>query len=270
MGPASKTASRLVSAIAGGGVGILPATKGLPALSGRIELRLLLSDNGRAMESFGFPMIFDDAQALILLVEEVCSAEAGAASAANDALDSEPSSEIAEFLEFSLAPIPIAGSLRRRSNPKACPSECFLLCSVRLRGGCSGSTKVVRGDAAADSDNGRFRLCDDRLFSHSPSFSTRLLISTDDRALDFGSLSRGAPIDGRVGRAEGGLGLPKLKTEDMLLLTEWPRIVESELSVPEEMVDSGRGMISTLSEKPTRGRDGGLTGASSTESSGEP
>lgn len=51
-----------------------------------------------------------------------------------------------------------------------------------------------------------------------------------------------------------------LMTEDMLLLTECPRIVDIERPVSDEIVDSGRGMISTFSEKPTRGRDAGLVG----------
>jgi hypothetical protein len=133
----------------------------------------------------------------------------------------------------------------------------------RLRTGASGSTKVVFAGAAADSERGLFKLFDERLFSHSPSFSTRLLISTEDFALGFGSSSSGALSEGLDGRVDGGLGDPRLSTEDMLLLTECPRMVDMELSVSEEMVDSGLGMISTLSEKPTRGRDGGLAACSS-------
>lgn len=38
--------------------------------------------------------------------------------------------------------------------------------------------------------------------------------------------------------------------------------MDSELSVSDEIVDSGRGMYSTLSENPTRGRDGGLAATS--------
>jgi hypothetical protein len=37
--------------------------------------------------------------------------------------------------------------------------------------------------------------------------------------------------------------------------------VEIELSVSDEIVESGRGMMVTLSSKPTRGRDGGLVGS---------
>lgn len=122
---------------------------------------------------------------------------------------------------------------------------------------------MVFGGAAADSESGLFKFCEERLFNHSPSFSTRLLISTDDLALGFDSSSSGAVSIALDGRMEGGLGVPRLSIDEMLLLTEWPRIVDMELSVSEEMVDSGRGMISTLSEKPTRGRDGGLSDCSS-------
>ena len=47
----------------------------------------------------------------------------------------------------------------------------------------------------------------------------------------------------------------------MLLLTECPRTVDMELPVSEEIVESGRGMYSMLSEKPTRGREGFLGGS---------
>jgi hypothetical protein len=56
----------------------------------------------------------------------------------------------------------------------------------------------------------------------------------------------------RAIRVDGGLDVLRLITEDKLPDTEWPpRIVDSELSVSDEMVDRGR-MYSTRSEKPTR------------------
>ena len=58
----------------------------------------------------------------------------------------------------------------------------------------------------------------------------------------------------RVGRPFRLEEVPALKTDDRLLVAEWPRTVE--VSVSEEMVDKGR-MYSTLSEKPTRAREGG-------------
>ena len=45
-------------------------------------------------------------------------------------------------------------------------------------------------------------------------------------------------------------------TDERLFETEWPFTVDMELSVPEDIVDSGR-MYSTCSEKPTRAREGG-------------
>lgn len=52
----------------------------------------------------------------------------------------------------------------------------------------------------------------------------------------------------------------------MLPVTEWlARIVDKLLDVSEDMVESGRGMNSTVSEKPTRVRDGAPTARFSTE-----
>lgn len=70
-------------------------------------------------------------------------------------------------------------------------------------------------------------------------------------------------------RTDGGLDAPILSTDEMLLFTEWPLRVDTELSVSEEMVESGRGMNSTLSENPTRGREGGLAMGFSSASSNE-
>jgi hypothetical protein len=54
-------------------------------------------------------------------------------------------------------------------------------------------------------------------------------------------------------RAEGGV--PKLSTELMLFVTECEAlIVDMELDVSDEIVDSGRGINSSVSEKPTLGR----------------
>lgn len=62
----------------------------------------------------------------------------------------------------------------------------------------------------------------------------------------------------RVGRE------PILITEDILLFTECPLLVDTEPS--DEMTESGLGIISTFSEKPTRGRDPGLLGEESRDS----
>jgi hypothetical protein len=58
-------------------------------------------------------------------------------------------------------------------------------------------------------------------------------------------------------------GEPMLITEEMLLLTEWFLLVLKDPS--DEIVESGLGMISTFSEKPTQRRDPGLTGDDSRE-----
>jgi hypothetical protein len=44
--------------------------------------------------------------------------------------------------------------------------------------------------------------------------------------------------------------------DEKLPETEWPRIVDIELSVSEEMMERGR-MYSTFSENPTRALEGG-------------
>lgn len=53
-----------------------------------------------------------------------------------------------------------------------------------------------------------------------------------------------------------GLEVPELMTDDKLFVAEWPRNVDMDVSVSDEMVDRGR-MYSTLSENPTRAREGG-------------
>ena len=73
--------------------------------------------------------------------------------------------------------------------------------------------------------------------------------------------------DRRPIRADGGVDAPPLTIEDRLPVAEWPRKVDSEVSVSDEMVDSGR-MYSILSEKPTRALEGGRLGEES-ESSGK-
>lgn len=126
--------------------------------------------------------------------------------------------------------------------------------------------KVSVGEAALASDALPTVELDDLLFSHSPSFSMRLLTSIEERALGACSLIEAMLVvlsDCRWLRVEGGLGEPMLIIEEMLLFSEWPRAVDMEPSVSEEMVESGLGMISTLSEKPTRGRDTGLEGEES-------
>ena len=45
--------------------------------------------------------------------------------------------------------------------------------------------------------------------------------------------------------------MPRLAIEFMLLVTEWPRIVELLLSVSEDIIERGLGITSTMSEKST-------------------
>jgi hypothetical protein len=47
--------------------------------------------------------------------------------------------------------------------------------------------------------------------------------------------------------------------EERLPVAEWPRIVDNDVSVSDEMVERGR-IYSTLSEKPTLALDGGRFG----------
>ena len=55
--------------------------------------------------------------------------------------------------------------------------------------------------------------------------------------------------------AGGGLEVPPLIIDEMLPVREWlARIVDRLLDVSDEMVDSGRGINSIVSENPTRGR----------------
>lgn len=122
--------------------------------------------------------------------------------------------------------------------------ECFLLCGFRVLAVDSGVAKVSLGDGAPDSETGLVKLCCDDRFSHSPSFSIRLLISTEDLERDFISASS-AMLGGVNATRDGGLGTPKLNIELMLLLTECPRTVCREPSVSEEIVESGLGMTST-------------------------
>lgn len=94
-----------------------------------------------------------------------------------------------------------------------------------------------------------------------------------------GEMSRTAPavlgrpfsnvmlIAGRVMR--GGVDVPMLMIEDRLPVAECPRIVDMEVSVSDEIVESGR-MYSTLSEKPTRALDTGRCGEESEDSGKNP
>jgi hypothetical protein len=91
-------------------------------------------------------------------------------------------------------------------------------------------------------------------------FGAPLLMAASDGMSGWSTLmDSSSKVVLRAGRLNllEGLAAPVLMTDDMLPVTEWPRMVDIELSVSEDMVESGR-MYSTRSEKPTRARDGGL------------
>jgi hypothetical protein len=101
------------------------------------------------------------------------------------------------------------------------------------------------------------------LFNQAPSLSTRLPISMEDRFLGACS-TMAAMLPALSERCEVRTGgEPILITEDMLLLTEWFLLVLKDPS--DEITESGLGMISTFSEKPTQRRDPGLIGEESRE-----
>lgn len=90
---------------------------------------------------------------------------------------------------------------------------------------------------------------------------SRMLPELCGRTLEFSS-SKVVWSGRRAMRVDGGLDVPRLMTDDRLFDTECPpRIVDIELSVSDEIVDSGR-MYSTRSEKPTRTRGTTLGGES--------
>jgi hypothetical protein len=70
--------------------------------------------------------------------------------------------------------------------------------------------------------------------------------------------------DGRPILAGCGLELLPPTIDERLFVAEWPRKVDIDVSVSEEMVESGR-MYSTLSENPTRALEGGRAAESSSE-----
>jgi hypothetical protein len=101
------------------------------------------------------------------------------------------------------------------------------------------------------------------LFNQAPSRSTRLLISIEERLRGACSTMEAIlPALSDRWEVRAG-GEPMLITEEMLLLTEWFLLVLKDPS--DEIVESGLGMISTFSEKPTQRRDPGLTGDDSRE-----
>jgi hypothetical protein len=166
-------------------------------------------------------------------------------------------SEIAESLDGSLAHVEIEGSLFLLSNPRLRPREFLVL---RFARGCTcgpSSANESVGDEADISGE------ECELFNQAPSLSTRLPISIEDRF--FGACSTmAAMLPALSERCEVRTGgEPILITEEMLLFTEWLLLVLNDPS--DEITESGLGMISTFSEKPTQRRDPGLIGEDSRE-----
>jgi len=236
----------------------------LPALRGRAGLTLLAAVP-ILLASLDFFVIFEVAHSLNFLAENFGSVTSF--SSTSECCRFCSWREVAERREASFALIPIVGSLLRRSRPSACPSE-FLRVRVRCFGAIS--LNVVLRCIMADSDAGRSILSVERLFSHSPSFSVLFLVlmksSSEGDARSWVLVGEG----NRAIRAEGGLDAPRLNIEEMLLLTEWSRMVENELSVSEDMVDKGLGMYSTSVANPTTlGRaDSSTTACSAGEPNG--
>ena len=141
--------------------------------------------------------------------------------------------------ETELERVCIEGSLRRDSKRK----------KLRRLAGTVGEVGLAR-PAEDVADDGLLRS------KSSPWKRIPLCISkTQPAVLGRDSSSTVVLSEWRPVRADCGLEVP-LMTEDRLFVAEWPRKVDMEVSVSDEMVDSGR-MYSTLSEKPTRARDGG-------------
>ena len=164
---------------------------------------------------------------------------------------------MAESLDGSLARVEIEGSLFLLSNPRLRPRECFVLRVALVRDSDSSSANDSVGDGA-DMSGEEFEL-----FNQEPSLSTRLLISMEERLLGACS-TMAAMLPALSERCEVRTGgEPILITEEMLLLTEWFLLVLKDPS--DEIVESGLGMISTFSEKPTQRRDPGLIGDESRE-----
>jgi hypothetical protein len=141
------------------------------------------------------------------------------------------------------------GSLRRDSNR-----------GKKLRrfagsfGDAAGLVVALVGDAGEIADIGRLRV------NNSPPKCGLLRGDKSKMApavLGRPSFSTVVFSEGRAIR--GGVDAPALTMDERLPVAEWPRIVDNDVSVSDEMVERGR-MYSTLSEKPTRALEGGRFG----------
>lgn len=180
------TASRSVSAAAGAGcsvldIGNIPGTSKKPSLLGlaAVVLGTGLAFGYTLLSSLDLRCNLDAAHSLSLWVEDLRSARASPASGSSEPAGESCCSDRADILVPSVARVEIDGSLFLLSNPRLRPRE-FLFLWVALT--CSlgsSSAKESDGDDALASVTGL-----PGVFSHSPSLSTRLLISVDGRFLD--------------------------------------------------------------------------------------
>lgn len=117
---------------------------------------------------------------------------------------------------------------------------------------------MVVGDVGDIADMGRLRSND------SPLSGLLMKVSSTAPAV-LGRLSSSTVLSGVRPTLDGcGLELVLPTNDEKLFVAEWPRKVDMDVSVSEEMVDKGR-MCSTLSENWTRARDGGRAAESSSE-----
>jgi hypothetical protein len=114
------------------------------------------------------------------------------------------------------------------------------------------------GDVGDTADMGRLRS------EESPARELLIKLSRTAPAVLGRPSSSTVLSDGRPIREGCGLELLPPTIDERLLVAEWPRKVDMEVSVPEEMVESGR-IYSTRSENPTRALDGGRAAKSSSE-----
>jgi hypothetical protein len=112
------------------------------------------------------------------------------------------------------------------------------------------------GELGEIADIGLFRKLDDTDASRAIGVGTS---RTAPAVLGRDSSPRVVIGGGREVRGADGLDVMELTIDDKLLVTEWPRTVDMELSVPDDIVDKGR-MYSIRSENPTLAREGGLCG----------
>ena len=84
----------------------------------------------------------------------------------------------------------------------------------------AGNANEVFGGTAADSDSGRFALSEAGFLSHAPSLSIRLFVSSEVLLMLSYTSSKVELREVLCMREDGGLGVPMLSIDEMLLSTE--------------------------------------------------